>query len=200
VYLIVLCSCTGQIAGTETTNGDKVTVTAGLNSIKGTAPVGTEILIFSDDYYPFNDSGFTDNISVSNSKTFQFLNLESGNYNLFCTRAASDTSVFIQQISVQATHYSDTVSFAITGAIKGALVDSLNKPLKGVYAYIKGSPFFASTNDLGEFELARIPDGVYSVLFKRTDTNSTWIKGPPVSVSVAVTAGKATEITPVVYK
>jgi hypothetical protein len=202
VHLVSLCICTGKIAGTETTNGDEVTVTADVNSIKGTAPAGSEIDIFSDDYFPFIDSGFTNNAIVNSTGSFQFFNLQPGSYNILCTYPKSDASVFVQKISVQTWDrpQTDTVTLTITGAIKGSLLDSLNKPVKNAYAYIKGSPFYAATNELGEFALNKIPDGMYTVIFKRTDTNSNSIKGPPVSVSVDVTAGKATEIEPVTYK
>jgi hypothetical protein len=194
--------CTGKIAGTETTNGDEVIVTADMNSIKGTAPAGSEIYIFSDDYFPFSDSGFTNSAIVSDTGSFHFFNLMPGSYNILCTYPKSNASVFVQKISIQTWDRSqtDTVTLTITGVIKGTLVDSLNKPVINAYAYIKGSPFYTTTNDLGEFALNKIPDGMYTVIFKRTDTNSTSIKGPPVSVSVVVTAGKATEIESVTYK
>ncbi|HEX2959948.1 MAG TPA: carboxypeptidase-like regulatory domain-containing protein [Chitinispirillaceae bacterium] len=202
LYLFSLYLCTGKIAGTETTNGDEMTITACANGIQGTAPSGTEIHLFSDEYYPYNDSGYTRSITVSDAGTYQFLNLESGNYNILFTYATSDTSVFVQRISVEASDHSDTdtVTFSITGTLKGTLIDTLSKPVRGAYAYIKGSPYYATTNDLGEYVLAKIPGGRYTLEFKLTNSNSTWMTKSPVSVSVGVTSGKVTEIEPVTYK
>lgn len=200
--LLALCICSKNIAGTETTNGDNMTVTAGVNSINGTAPAGTEIRLFSNNYHPYNDSGYTDSITVSDTGTYQFSNLESGNYNILFTYTTDDTSIFVQQISVGAIYHSDTdtVTLAATGAVKGTLIDTLSKPVRDAYAYIKGSPFYATTNDSGEYVLSKIPDGLYTVSFTIKSRNANAIKGSPVSVSANVTAGKATEIEPVIYK
>jgi hypothetical protein len=202
LYLFQVCVCTGDIAGTETTNGDEVTVTATTDYIAGSAPNGFEIRLFADDFYPFNDSGFSRSVTVSDSGTFQFLNLQSGNYNIYCKSSAGDTSVFIQQIVVQATDHSntDTVALATVGIIEGKLVDTLSKPVRGGYAYIKGSPFFATTNDSGEYQLTTIPQGRYNLEFFVKNRSPNGIKGPPVSVSVDVSAGKTTVTEPVIYK
>jgi hypothetical protein len=172
-----------------------------INSIKGTAPSGSEIYIYSDDYFPYNDSGFTDSTTPGNTGVYHFLNLEPGIYNILCKYQTGDTSVFAQQISVQAQDHpdTDTVMLTITGTIKGVLIDTLDKPVNGAYAYIKGSPYYTATNNLGEYLLTKIPDGRYTLEFITTNRNS-WVKEPPVTVSVTVTAGKSTEMKPVIYK
>lgn len=202
LYITSICFCNGKIAGTETTNGDEVTIIAGVNSISGTAPEGFGIHVFSENYYPFNDSGFTESTTVGAAGTFKFSNLESGIYNMYCKSDAYDSSLFIQQIKVQPADRFDTDTVTITtpGNIDGKLIDTLYKPVKGAYAYIRGSSFFALTNDSGEYVVNHIPEGMYTVEFTIRNRGNSVTKGPPVSVSVNVFAGRATEIEPVIFK
>lgn len=202
LYITLICFCNGKIAGTETTNGDEVTVIAGANSISGTAPRGFGIHVFSENYYPFNDSGFTDSTIVGAVGTFKFPNLQSGTYNMYCKSDAGDSSLFIQQIKVQPPDRfdTDTVTITTSGSIDGKLIDTLYKPVKGAYAYIRGSSFFARTNDSGKYVINHIPEGMYTVEFTIINRYNGVTKNPPVSVSVNVLAGRATETETVIFK
>ncbi|MDO5575866.1 MAG: carboxypeptidase-like regulatory domain-containing protein [Fibrobacter sp.] len=202
IFCLLACKCTTNIAGTETTNGDGVTVTAGVNCIEGTAPNGFMVNIYSSDFYPHTNKGYTKYAIVDSSKIYKFGNLESGKYyNLYCYSIANDTSVFIQKIYVGNSNSTlvDTIDFTTTGTVSGNLVDTNGEPIQGADVYIVGSPFYNITNESGSYILNKIPAGSYEIVFSyesRFETND----NPSESVSVEVKANKVNKIDTVVYK
>jgi hypothetical protein len=201
VYLPLLYVCTKNIAGTETTNGDQIIITTKADYIEGIAPSGSEVRIYAENFYPYNDSGFKMNSIVNDSGEFRFDTLKPGNYNLYCKSGMRDSAIFVQKIQVALSNIADTDTVTLTksGAVKGTLIDTLSKPVVSAYAFIKGSPFFVLTNAEGTYSFSNIPQGTYSISFIDVNRNGHPIKGGT-SISVDVTAGRATELEPFVYK
>jgi hypothetical protein len=193
--------CTKNIAGTETTNGDQITITTKADYIEGTAPSGSEVRIYAENYCPYNDSGFRMNSIVNDSGEFRFDKLKPGNYNFYCKSAIRDSAIFVQKIQVALSNSADndTVAFTGSGSVEGKLIDTLSKPVVNAYAFIKGSPFFVLTNAEGAFSFSKIPQGKYSISFVDINRNGHPVKGGTY-ISVDVSAGRATELEPVVYK
>lgn len=196
----LLFSCSNNIAGSETTNGDKIIVTATADKIYGTAPAGNTIHLFSNNYCPYKDSGFSGVCKVDTSGTFSFSNLLQGEYTIHCTRANPDSSAIIQSIMVQPNNFnsSDTAAFDENGSFSGILLDSYGVPLSQSYVYISGSPFFSITDSSGMYSISAVPKGNYQVTFSRVSNN---INSPNINRKIAITvnAGKNTAVDPVTY-
>lgn len=200
VFALFLCSCGNNLAGSETTNGDEVMVTATADRIYGTAPAGNKVYLFSNHYCPYNDSGFSSVSKTDTSGSFSFNNLAEGEYTIYCKLANSDSSVIIQSIQVQSNHWStpDTVEFDENGSFSGKLIDSSGIALSQSYVYISGSPFFTITDSSGIYILKAVPKGNYLVTFSK-ESNGINPPNKNRTIAVAVNAGKNTAIDPATY-
>ncbi len=200
VFGLFLCSCGNNLAGSETTNGDEVMVTATADSIYGTAPAGNKVYLFSSHYCPYNDSGFSSVSEADTSGTFSFSNLAEGEYTIYCKLANSDSSVIVQSIQIQSNHLNtpDTVAFDENGSFSGKLIDSSGIPLSQSYVYISGSSFFTITDSLGMYVLNAMPKGNYLVTFSK-ESNGINSPNKNRTIAVAVNAGKNTAVDPATY-
>lgn len=200
IFALLLCQCGKNIAGSETTNGDQIIVTATDDRIYGTAPVGHTIYLFSSDYCPYNDSGFSSTVNSDTSGTFSFNNIEEGEYALYCKLSNSDLSAFVQLIQIQSYNLntSDTVAFDENGSFSGKLIDSSGTPMSQFNVYISGSPFFTITDSLGIYVLDNIPEGNYMLTFIESPNNNNSPKKKR-TIAVSVDAGKNTAVDPVIF-
>lgn len=199
IFALFFCLCGNNVAGSETTNGDQIVVTASKDRIYGTAPVGHTIYLFSSDYYPYNDSGFSSTATADSSGTFSFNNLENGEYALYCKLAGSDLSVFFKLILGSWGNTDTVFAFGENGSFSGKLIDDSGVPLSLYNVYIPGSPFFTVTDSSGVFVIDRIPEGNYKVYFSRSSND---INSPTKSrktIEVTIDAGKKTVVDPVTF-
>ena len=204
LYLFMVCLCTGsRIAGTETTNGDELKVTAAADSIKGVGPSGAEVRIFAANYFPYNDSGFADTVTADQSGAFEFPGLTPGIYNVYSTSITNDLSVFISSIAIATSDNGlpDTVeaTFDTTGSIAGELVDTLKMPIENAYVFLQGSPFWTMTDNNGAYRLLKVPGGKYALTFIANNRNANWSTGP-LTVSAKIIAGRETAMGQVTFE
>lgn len=199
MFTLFFCLCGNNVAGSETTNGDQMVVTASKDSIYGTAPVGHTIYLFSSDYCPYNDSGFSRTAIADSSGAFSFNNLKNGEYAVYCKLADSDLSVFVKLILGSWGNTDTVFAFGENGSFSGKLIDATGVPLSLYNVYIPGSPFFTVTDSSGGFVIDSIPEGNYKVYFSR---NSNDVNSPTKSrkiIEVTIGAGKETVVDPVTF-
>ncbi|NLL14922.1 MAG: carboxypeptidase regulatory-like domain-containing protein [Fibrobacter sp.] len=202
LFTMFFCLCGNNVAGSETTNGDQIIVIASKGSIYGTAPVGHTIYLFSSDYCPYNDSGFSSTAIADSSGAFSFNNLEIGEYAVYCKLADSDLSVFVKLMLNRSDGWgiADTVfAFGENGSFSGKLTDATGVPLSLYDVYIPGSPFFTVTDSSGGFVIDSVPEGNYRVYFSKSSND---INSPTKSrkiIEVTIEAGKKTVVDPVTF-
>lgn len=201
LFTMFFCLCGNNVAGSETTNGDQIVVTASKGRIYGTAPVGQTVYLFSSDYYPYNDSGFSRTTITDGSGAFSFNNLEIGEYAIYCKLADSDLSVFVKLTLNRSDGWgiTDTVfPFGENGSFSGKLIDATGVPLSLYDVYIPGSPFFTVTDSSGAFVIDNIPEGNYMVYFSRSSNDINSPRKRKI-IEVTVEAGKKTAVDPVTF-
>ncbi len=175
--LILQCGSPVAGSGTQTTNGICVTVAS--NSVQGqlysvdnenvrknvTNAADIEIILFSEDYQPYDSQGFSKTLVIDDTGAFFADSLQNGKYNLLSVNNRDSTSVIFNGLTVTGLHedYSKDMLFSRWRSIKVTINDfsRLDVPYKGVY--IPGTPFFSVASNSDTFYLEKISTGRYQV-------------------------------------
>jgi hypothetical protein len=163
------CSGNSPLAGgVETTNG--LTVVASGMTVRGSAPAGSTVSIFSESFNPTekNSRLFTDSESVDSGKTFSFIPIrDSGSYNIVAINAMTHRGAMIPSFPVRpGVRDSIFIPFRLLGEIRGLLFYVKNSDtiaLGSFGVYCKGSNFSTQSDSSGYYTISTIPLGPYRV-------------------------------------
>ena len=163
------CNGRGDVAGSgsQTTNGVTVAVQSGTITVSGKA--GLKVMVYSNDYLPYNDSLFADtNLINDNQCTFNALPADS--YTVLIADSAQELSAIFQNIRVdESSHSSYTDTLGSGGSVSGK-IRLEGQPTPNAIAYIKGTPFFTESNDSGRYAFPSLPFGDYDIAVEFTQT------------------------------
>jgi hypothetical protein len=158
------CNSSSPTAGSGSKTTNTIEVSAASNSVSGTAPEGILISLYSAGYLPHLDSGFTGSALVAEDGEFSFSALDTGTYTVLAQDTSSETALIFMEVPV----YPHTSGFSIsdtlnlTAVISGIVYkDTLKQEAATVY--IKGTPFYDSTDSSGSFLINNVPGATYTL-------------------------------------
>jgi hypothetical protein len=169
----LLLRCSGNPAfagGVETTNG-LIVVSSGL-TVRGSAPLGSKVIIASTSYNPFAPTvelkGFCDSVSIDSGNTYSFTaTRDSGNYNIYAINAVIDSGAMAPLFLVRSgRHDSLFVPLSRLGEINGSVfrISAQDTIAFGSqYVYLAGTDFFCRADSSGYFRLQHVPMGAYHI-------------------------------------
>jgi hypothetical protein len=190
----LLLGCSGNplfAGGVETTNGLTV-VSSGL-TVRGSAPVGSTVYLFSKSYSPLAPSnemkGFGDSISLDSGITFSFTTIrDSGSYNILARNTPADSGALISALHVRSGgHDSLVAAFDRLGKIRGTvsrIVSGGNTvAAKDQGIYCEGSNLTARSDSLGSYTIDKVPVGRFFVRLMRLQITVSGQNEQPVTLS-----------------
>ncbi len=157
--MVLLCECTGPVAGSETTNGFTVAVKNG--EVSGKTVPGGEVMCFSGSYDPDSLIGYADTVRADAQGRFSFGKLASMDYNIFTVGTGGDSCALIQYINPDK-QIDTTVDFRGVMSIHGMTVYS-SQPVPGAHVAVLGTPYLTLSGAEGEFSFVSVPDGTFTV-------------------------------------
>ena len=204
VSACALLSCsTMNIAGggNSSGTGNGAIAYAASDRIGGvTMPMAT-VLLYSQDWMPLSDSGmYADSTVTDAGGAFAFANVPHGYYNLIILTAGEKDAGIFKNIPCQpAVAWADTIdTLKGPGFLRGFAV-AQNDTLALSYVYVKGTPFHATTDSLGEFLLGALPPSGYTLQLFGLYTTSAGgpVKAVPDELVQGTHVGAITDSLPV---
>jgi hypothetical protein len=162
--LMLKCSPPSPTAGSGSRTTNTVAVSATSASVAGTAPEGILVSIYSDDYLPHRDSGFTGSSMVYEDETFSFPALDTGTYTILALDTSRETGLIFTDIPVfpHTSGFSISDTMDLTAVISGIVYkDSIKQ--ESATVYIKGTPFYGHSDSSGAFIINRVPGATYTL-------------------------------------
>ena len=133
----------------------------------------------------------TDSVSTDDSGYYSFESLEAGTYNIEGDYNNGDLVVFITGIEYDSTGKVQEVAtdtLRAPGQISGR-VNTGTDDDGGVLCYIPGTSFLAVTDDSGSFTLSDIPEGIYTITYRKDKLKTVSDTG------IEVLSGEETQVT-----
>jgi hypothetical protein len=169
LFLSFLFCCSPEYAGgVETTNG--LTVAVKENQIRGTAPVGSQIVL-CDTSYAFYTSFqllvelFIDTTYADESGAFAFESVPDGSYNLIGRSAASDSGTIIQNIGIHhlnTTELHKSSQYLPVCSVTGTVYIGSQSTSFAVIC-IMGTDLRDTADSQGVYFIRNVPPGIHSI-------------------------------------
>jgi len=194
IFLLVTYTFTGcdaqsvqQTVGTSQATSDSVNLTNTTTTSSETASISGRLEVSSENalgIFVFAEG--TSHIAITDSRgEFEISNVPVGQYDIYATRGGSESLFLADTLVTQEIVSSDsaivelgnfdadslvgsfTNQMASAGTIRGSVVTARPQDQTGVLVEIAGTEYRTSTDSQGEFTLANIKAGNYSVRFSQ---------------------------------
>jgi hypothetical protein len=165
-----VAACLGALGGVGGCEGGTSSETVGMaeatpaaDQIAVRTDAGNSVGLYSADFLPFSDSGFSSSATADSNGMALFPQLVPGRYQVVVRQTSGGKAALISDLAVPASgKMTARARLEATGTLAGAITDSL--PAFVGVIYVPGTPFFALGDSLMRYELSGLPQGIYPII------------------------------------
>jgi hypothetical protein len=168
ILVSLILSCTNSasnLAGGTSEVGNPKIYGSLIDQKTGQAAVGVNVFLYKEDNFVSNDSSLQDSTKTITGGDYEFRDVPKGSYSVLArhienkdTITTFNRGIKIDSLSV----YAGIDTLKYPGAISGQVLLN-NTGKEGIFCYIPGTSFIATTDSAGNFKISLLPEGTYSL-------------------------------------